>query len=178
LEGYRRLCDPFGRSGEEVKRKIYLASSWRNPHYRRVLEELRNSGHEVYDFRDGGFRWDELEPGFATSDNEHWSQVIRTHPMALEHFRKDKAALDWCDTLVLLLPCGRSAHTEFGYAVGQRKDTFILFGPEKIEPELMYLLATGGQRVPPNILCPCGLVEKCVAPNCSPAWQEGDLDRR
>ena len=31
--------------------KIYVASSWRNPHQPAIVEELRVAGHEVYDFR-------------------------------------------------------------------------------------------------------------------------------
>jgi hypothetical protein len=48
------------------------------------------------------------------------------------------SALDWCDTCVLVLPCGRSAHLELGYAIGQAKTTAILHHPEQhMEPELM-----------------------------------------
>ena len=34
-----------------MKRKIYVASSWRNEYYPEVVEKLREAGHEVYDFR-------------------------------------------------------------------------------------------------------------------------------
>ena len=35
----------------DMKRKIYVASSWRNEYYPEVVEKLREAGHEVYDFR-------------------------------------------------------------------------------------------------------------------------------
>ena len=34
-----------------MKRKIYVASSWRNEYYPEVVEKLREAGHEMYDFR-------------------------------------------------------------------------------------------------------------------------------
>jgi len=41
-----------------------------------------------------------------------------------------------------VLPCGRSAHLELGYAAGQGKQSFVLLNPDRFEPELMYLLNT------------------------------------
>ncbi len=43
----------------------------------------------------------------------------------------------WADACVLLLPCGRSAHLELGWFVGQGKATCILHSHEMMEPELM-----------------------------------------
>jgi hypothetical protein len=43
--------------------------------------------------------------------------------------------------LVLVLPAGNDAHTETGYALGQRKRVFILLSEAPLAaPELMYLL--------------------------------------
>jgi hypothetical protein len=38
-------------------------------------------------------------------------------------------------------PCGRSAHLEAGWAIGQGKPTAILLHEDKFEPELMYRMA-------------------------------------
>jgi len=40
---------------------------------------------------------------------------------------------------VLVLPCGRSAHTEAGWMAGAGKRV-IAYIPEMVEPELMYKL--------------------------------------
>ena len=48
----------------------------------------------------------------------------------------------WADTCVLVLPCGRSAHTEAGWFAGKGLKT-IVYMPEKQEPELMYKLFDG-----------------------------------
>ena len=47
--------------------------------------------------------------------------------------------LQQADTCVLVLPCGRSAHTEAGWMAGAGKRV-IAYIPEMVEPELMYKL--------------------------------------
>jgi nucleoside 2-deoxyribosyltransferase len=126
-------------------RRIYLASSWRNIMQPEAVTMLRDAGHEVYDFRHPKPN----ETGFSFGDiAERWigwkpAEFILglEHPIAQAGFESDKAALDWCDTCVLLLPCGRSAHLEAGYAIGQEKDTYIVLYEYNYEPELMYLFA-------------------------------------
>jgi hypothetical protein len=49
--------------------------------------------------------------------------------------------MEWADTCVLVLPCGRSAHLEAGWFCGQGKRCIILTRDGE-EPELMALLAT------------------------------------
>lgn len=44
--------------------------------------------------------------------------------------------MQWADTFVLVLPCGRSAHLELGWAAGHGKRTAILLNGDH-EPELM-----------------------------------------
>jgi nucleoside 2-deoxyribosyltransferase len=134
--------------GQQSKpRRIYLASSWRNPTQPAVLAALRNAGHEVYDFRNPapgqkGFAWSDCETGGGAKTIPSYLEAIRS-TRAAESFALDKEALDWCNTCVLALPCGRSAHLELGYATGQGKDTYVLLHEHQFEPELMYLLNTG-----------------------------------
>jgi hypothetical protein len=45
-------------------------------------------------------------------------------------------ALRWCDTCVLVLPSGRSAHLEAGWAAGAGKTTIGLLADG--EPDLMW----------------------------------------
>ncbi|WP_375425970.1 hypothetical protein [uncultured Friedmanniella sp.] len=121
--------------------RIYVASSWRCTLQPGVVKALRDQGHQVYDFRnpDGGtgFAWSEIDPDWLG-----WSPVayraLLEHPRALAGYESDFAAMEWADTFVLVLPCGRSAHLELGWAVGQEKRTAILLSSEGFEPELMY----------------------------------------
>jgi hypothetical protein len=136
-----------------MKRKIYVASSWRNPMQPHVVQMLRMAGHEVYDFRNPpnktGFAWSEID-----HDWQNWTPAQHiaalSDPIAKEGFADDKAGLDWCDTCILLLPCGRSAHLEAGYAIGRDKHTFIVLD-SNFEPELMYLLAGSTARIVPDL---------------------------
>ncbi len=123
----------------ERPRKIYVASSWRNQQQPDVVKALRRDGHIVYDFKNPcvdyhGFSWREISPNW-----ENWScdKYIKAldHPIAKAGFASDFNAMKWADTFVLVLPCGRSAHLELGWACGQGKQTLILL--DKMEPELM-----------------------------------------
>ena len=64
------------------------------------------------------------------------------HPLAERQFAADLEALKWADVCVLVLPCGRSAHTEAGWLAGAGKKVFAYI-PEMVEPELMYKLFDG-----------------------------------
>ncbi len=129
-------------------RRIYVASSWRNAHQPEVVARLRSAGHEVYDFRNPapgntGFAWSAIDPDWLEWSPDRFVELVTTHQVAGDGFGFDKRALDWCDTCVLVLPCGRSAHLEAGYAAGQGKTVLFLLHEDRFEPELMYLLGSG-----------------------------------
>src|SRR3990172_8836359 len=125
--------------------KIYIASSWRNEFYADLLPKIRADGHEVYDFRDpdAAFKWSAIDENWKNWSVEQYKAALR-HPEAVRGFIRDSGALEWCDTCVLLLPAGASAHTEFGWACGQKKRTAI-FMPDgltgRTEADLMYKYA-------------------------------------
>ena len=127
--------------------KIYLASSWRNPYQPSVVQALRDAGHEVYDYRkpangDAGFKWKNIDEHWEEWSNEDYIGALN-HPVAERGFKNDFDAMVWADVCVLLLPCGRSAHSEAGWMQGAGKPTYVLL-TEKQEPELMYKLFSGG----------------------------------
>lgn len=121
---------------------IYVASSWRNPIYPAVVDTLRRAGHELYDFRNPpggeGFHWSQVggTPGSRSESIERYQEML-AHPRAEEGFANDMNHLATADTVVLLLPCGKSAHLELGFAVGAGKRTAILL-ENPVEPDLMY----------------------------------------
>ncbi len=67
---------------------------------------------------------------------------VLTHPIARAGHNKDMAALASADATVLVLPCGRSAHLELGWACGMQRKTLVLLDDPISEPELMYLACT------------------------------------
>ena len=126
--------------------RIYVASSWKNHYYPEVVAFLRAAGHEVYDFRNPpqgghGFHWTDIDPNCADWTFSEYADGL-THPAAEKQFANDIEALEWADTCVLVLPCGRSAHTEAGWMAGAGKRV-IAYIPEMVEPELMYKLFQG-----------------------------------
>lgn len=117
-------------------KSIYVASSWRNTMQPAVVIMLRTAGFEVYDFKDAnGFHWEEI-----AEDYEQWTEeehiAALTHPAAERGFKQDMDAMREADTFVLVLPAGRSACLELGWAVGQGKKTVILM-EQDMRPDLM-----------------------------------------
>ena len=126
--------------------RIYVASSWRNQYYPEVVQRLREAGHEVYDFRNpphggAGFHWTDIDPNAPAWTFAQYAEGLH-HPLAERQFQADIDALAWADTCVLVLPCGRSAHTEAGWMAGAGKRV-VAYIPEMVEPELMYKLFDG-----------------------------------
>lgn len=123
--------------------RIYLASSWRNPHQPWLVELLRDKGHHVYDFRNPpystGFKWGDIGLELPCTAAEYRGALL-SHPRAAQGFNADFAAMRWAEVGLLVLPCGRSAHLELGWLAGAGKRTIILTQDGE-EPELMALLA-------------------------------------
>lgn len=124
--------------------KIYVASSWRNERQQHVVRALREAGHDVYDFRnpDHAFPWKACATEDQLKDPRRFRDEVLSHPIALAGFQHDMEALASADATVLVLPCGRSAHLELGYATGQKRKTVVLLDDPISEPELMYLACT------------------------------------
>ena len=132
-------------------RRIYVASSWKNGRQPLIVETLRLAGHEVYDFRNPapgntGFSWSSIDPNWESWTSEEFVKAL-DHPAALDGFRHDKDAMNWADTCVLVLPCGKSAHLEAGYMAAQGKRVLVLLMDDS-QPELMYrlVLPDGGMH--------------------------------
>lgn len=131
---------------------VYVASSWRNTLHPGICSILYTADIDHYDFKNPpngtGFSWKEVRrapqvgdtviPGKG-SDWEKADEYLRmiAHPRAVEGYVSDFDAMQRADTFVLVLPCGKSAHLELGWAVGAGKRTAILL-EDPVEPELMY----------------------------------------
>lgn len=128
--------------------KIYIASSTKNE--LKVLElgkVFRENGHEVDMFceeRKGRkvFREDEIKD-IHKYDTKEFLEI----PAVWKGFKEDKKWIDWSDCVVMLLPCGRSAHLELGYALGLGKLGFIFGNLLKGEVDVMHGFANDVYRV-------------------------------
>ncbi|WP_195724211.1 hypothetical protein [Paenibacillus monticola] len=106
--------------------KIYLASSWKNAELVKYFKgELQANGHEVDAFCDPEagrfvFSFDKLP-----KVEEMNAQTVLQESIVKRAFYEDKKWLDWADTVLLILPAGKSAHLEAGYAAGAGKRLII-----------------------------------------------------
>ena len=122
--------------------KIYIASSWKNENViYGIAELLRLWGHEVDAFCDtssGRFVFHFSEIGDLSILD---AITFLEHEKSQRAYAEDKKWLDWCDAVLLVLPAGRSAHLEGGYAKGAGKKLYIFGGFPKGEFDVMYGLA-------------------------------------
>lgn len=123
--------------------RIYVASSWRNNIQPAVVRHLRKEGHAVYDFKNPagqtGFAWSKVSPEGQTKSFSDYMTALKS-PIAAAGYLSDMRAMEWADTCVLVLPCGRSAHLEAGWFAGRGKRVMILTNDNE-EWELMALMA-------------------------------------
>ena len=106
--------------------KIYIASSWKMSKWVKAWkEQLVSLGYEVDAFcddSDGRFVFHFSEIGDpADLDAINFLEDDRSK----KAFTEDKNWLDWADCCLLILPSGKSAHLEAGYAKGQGKALII-----------------------------------------------------
>ena len=132
--------------------RIYIASSWKNQQTVISLARL---------LEDEGFNVDAFCRATDTRYAFHWSELVDSgddlknydaiemlaDPRTQRAYTEDKKWLDWADTVIMLMPCGRSSHLEAGYAKGQGKRLYIYGEFRKGEFEVMYGFADGLFRI-------------------------------
>ena len=126
--------------------KIYVAGSMKNRDaIREVGEQLREHGFSCYVFCDA------IEAAYAYSmqlRNQHDMSMLTpdlalTLPVVQAIFECNMRELEASDVVLVVLPCGRSAHLEAGWAVGRGKVAMI-YGPMvRGEFDAMYGMASG-----------------------------------
>lgn len=121
-------------------KKIYVATSWRNEHCTKVVNALRGDGHTVYDFREAAFSWESVGVNSKSLVTAETINGIYEDQRVIDGFRRDMDALKACDICVLVLPSGKSAHIEAGFAASAGK-TVIIYSPQPDQPELMYMMS-------------------------------------
>jgi len=124
--------------------KIYIASSWKNEFQVKALAKmLRNDGHEVDAFCEkhkGRYVFHFSELGDMTFIN---AITFLQDERSQKAFKEDKKWIDWAETIILLLPAGKSSHLEAGYAKGQGKKLYIVGSFPDGEFDVMYGFADG-----------------------------------
>lgn len=124
-----------------MSKRIYVIGSMRNPEVPKLAVALRELGHEVHDdWHAPGPQADEYWREYEIARGRTFAEAIRGHH-AGEVFGYDKKYLDRADTVVLLMPAGKSAHLELGYSVGQGKDTHVVLDGDPDRWDIMLRFA-------------------------------------
>ena len=137
---------PTLREGSVSQTCVYLIGSLRNPRIPEIAKALRDAGLDVVD------DWHAAGPDADKIWQEYEVQRGRSYIEALQGlhaghvFDFDKYHLDRCDGVVMVLPCGKSGHLEFGYVRGQGKWGLILLDHDTNPNgswDVMYRFANG-----------------------------------
>lgn len=107
----------------------------------KVIKQLTRLGYNVYDFYnpETAFLWETLIEDWTRIKPKQYTEMLNLHGKLHDTFRADMKGLETADAVILVLPCGKSAHLELGYAVADNKKTLILLDDKfPNQPELMY----------------------------------------
>lgn len=125
------------------KERIYVIGSLRNAKVPEIANQLRHDGYEVFD------DWYAAGP----EADDHWKTYEQTrgrsYKQALEGaccantFNFDRTNIDKSDIGVMIMPAGKSGHTELGYMAGKGKRTFVLLEADVDRWDIMYKFFTG-----------------------------------
>jgi hypothetical protein len=143
-----------------MKPFIYISSSWKQrERVRTVAEKLRERGFDVYDFTDpksrAAFMKVYVDGNRLVTSSEippenfpeqfdperHDYEAYLSRPAWRDAMDCNRRALNHCDAVVLLLPCGNDAHADWAYAVGQGKFTVVAGHPPAGERSPTHLWA-------------------------------------
>lgn len=123
---------------------IYLIGSLRNPEVPKIAQALRQgTSEEIFD------DWYAAGP----EADDYWRDYERARGRSLAEalqglaaravYTFDKRNLERADTVVLVLPAGKSGHLELGWALGQGKRGYILLDNDPERYDVMYQFADG-----------------------------------
>jgi|SRR5579885_1875971 len=121
------------------KYQYFIASRWRNrDSVLELAKKLRQKGKVVYCFMET----DKFH-SFAADPEETMQQFEATpdwknSTMIQQIFKKDMDALKASETIVLLLPAGKSAHIEAGVGYGLGKKLVVI--AQQKEAESLYMI--------------------------------------
>ena len=127
--------------------KIYISSSNRNGHQPEVVAKLRGLGHEVYDCSEHGFSWEEISPDWESWTADDYRTAIDLHDACGQAIGDNLEALAKANALVMVMPCGRAAHLELGWAIGRGKLAAVYVPDEERDGQALDLMHIMGDIV-------------------------------
>ena len=124
-----------------IKPVIYLIGSLRNPEVPIIGDALRDAGFEVFDeWHSAGEIADDCFRDYCNGRGLTYREALQTY--AAKHiFEFDKTYLTRPGIVVLVMPGGKSAHLELGWALGHAKAGYVLFDKVPDRYDQMYQFA-------------------------------------
>lgn len=125
-------------------RNIYLIGSLRNEKIPQIAKTLREAGYSVFDdWHAAGEFADDSWRDYEKSKGHNLAEALNGYA-ACHVFDFDVHHLNRCDTGILVMPAGKSGHTELGYMRGLGKDCAILLEEEPDRFDVMLKFANLG----------------------------------
>ena len=118
---------------------IYIIGSLRNPAVPAITKRLMDNNLQVFsEWYGAGERADDHFREYHQSLGRSYLEALKTDA-AKTIFEFDKKHIDLADTVILINPCGRSGHVEFGYAAGCKKIClYLLDDPDRWDLMLQF----------------------------------------
>ena len=126
--------------------KVYVAGSFNHSSLcRMVAKVLRAVGHEIYLFCDPDTNAYKLSKNIrAIGDaKELTAKHALTHITVQSIYHENRMWLEWAEAVVVVLPSGRSAHLEAGWAKGMGRPVFVYGEMKQGEWDAMYCMLDG-----------------------------------
>jgi hypothetical protein len=122
--------------------KVYIIGSLRNPEVPKLATYLRERGlGDVFDdWYAAGPEADDKWMEYEKAKGSTYSEALDGRP-AEQVFDYDRKNIETSDAVVLALPAGKSAHMEFGWAIGKGIPGYILMDKEPERWDVMYRFA-------------------------------------
>ena len=120
--------------------RIYVSSSTRNDHRPEVVARLRGLGHQVYDFREHRFSWEEVAPDWESWTADDYRRAVDLHDAPGEAIGNNLEALARAHAVVMVMPCGPGVHLELGWVMGRGKLGAIYVPDEERDGQVLDLM--------------------------------------
>lgn len=118
--------------------RVYIGGALANPDIVRLTKVLLDAGFAAFsEWYTPGKEADVLWRDYELALGFDYRQALQ-RPSAKNTFNFDKRHIDESDVFVMLLPCGKSAHLELGYAIGTGKRGLIYMPEQPDRWDVMY----------------------------------------
>lgn len=106
---------------------VYLIGSLRNPEIPVISQELRAAGIDVFDeWHAAGPAADDCWRDYEKARGWTYDRAVQESLAAQHIYEFDRKHLIRADSVLLVLPAGKSGHLELGWAIGAGKKGYIL----------------------------------------------------